>query len=550
MKTDLLTHAEKTLYRETSLHAHVLEFLNELGARTDLVRIASMGRSGEGQDMAIAIASDRGCFTPEEARAQRKTIVMIQANIHAGEVEGKESLLALLRDLTLGKAGKKVLSKICLVAIPDLNPDGNDRISKENRKLNLEKLEGQVNPEGGVGTRNSGQGWNLNRDYVKQDSPEIKNLARLFQEWWPHVFVDCHTSDGSITAFDMTYDTSHSNQPLFRKLQRPARIMLDAIGKKIERDHGYRSYWYGNFAKEDDPSSGWHTYPALPRFGSHYRGLQGRMDVLLETYSYLDFKTRCEVIAVWLDELVRYAATHSKKIQRVVDAEEARIVARGQDPDPRPNVGINYGVAARDEKGALVFSYPAYALDRDEARVVSWDVESVRAHRYPGAKVTSYRGPHKRWFVPTAAVSTPMAYVAPALLAERLRGHGIEFETLEAPRELEVESYVVLAQEKTFSPDVATVPVPKGGTEVPLSQKPAPKRFETVLSVRPERRTITFPAGSLLVRTAQRAGTLAVYLLEPHSDDGFARWEMLDSEIATGQLYPVHRVPRLREAKS
>src|SRR5581483_11493062 len=122
-KTDLWTHAEKTDYAETSLHAHVLEFLNELGARTDLVRIGSMGRSGEGQDMAIAIASDGGCFTPQEARAQRKTIVMIQANIHAGEVEGKESVLALLRDLTLGKLGKKILSKVCLVVIPDLNPD-------------------------------------------------------------------------------------------------------------------------------------------------------------------------------------------------------------------------------------------------------------------------------------------------------------------------------------------------------------------------------------------------------------------------------------------
>src|SRR5215471_16965578 len=98
MKTDLLTRAEKTEYAETSLHAHVLEFLHELAARTDLVRLGSMGRSGEGQDMAVAVASHRACFTPAEARAQKKPVVMIQANIHAGEVEGKEAVLALLRD--------------------------------------------------------------------------------------------------------------------------------------------------------------------------------------------------------------------------------------------------------------------------------------------------------------------------------------------------------------------------------------------------------------------------------------------------------------------
>jgi hypothetical protein len=541
MKTDLRTRAEKTDYRETSLHAHVLEFLDELRQKTDLVRVGSMGRSGEGADMAIAIASDRDCFTPEAAREQRKTIVMIQANIHAGEVEGKESLLALLRDLTLTKRGRKVLSKVCLVAIPDLNPDGNDRISPENRKLNLQHLEGQINPPGGVGTRNSGQGWNLNRDYVKQDSPEIRNLAALFQEWWPHVFVDCHTSDGSLTAFDMTFDTAHSNQCLFRKLQKPTRKMLESIGKRIEREHGYRSYWYGNFAREDTPGSGWHTYPALPRFGSHYRGLQGRMDVLLETYSYLDFKTRCEVIYAWLDELVRYAAKQARKIQRVVEDEEERTKERGRALDPRPQVGVNYGVAGRDEKGNLVFTYPAHALG-DEASVVSWDEESVRARRYPGNEVVTYEGPHKRWFVPTYAVSTPLAYLAPEFLAERLRGHGIEFEKLDAPRTFETESYVVLSSEKTFSPDVATTPVPKGGTEIPLSQKPAPKRFESVLTVRAERRKVEVEAGTLLVKTAQRAGTLAVYLLEPHSDDGFARWELLDERIKVGELYPVHRI--------
>jgi hypothetical protein len=542
---ELETHAERTGYRETSLHAHVLAFLNDLAARTDLVRLDSMGLSGEGQDMAVAIASDGGAFTPEEARAQGKAIVMIQANIHAGEVEGKEALLALLRDLTLTRLGKKILSRICLVAIPDLNPDGNDRIAPENRKLNLEALEGQMNPPGGVGTRNSGQGWNLNRDYVKQDAPEIRNLARLFQRWWPHMFVDCHTSDGSITAFDMTFDTAHSNQRLFRRVQAPARRMLETISKRIEREHGYRSYWYGNFARGDDPSSGWHTYPALPRFGSHYRGLQGRMDILLETYSYLDFEMRCEVIYVWLEELVRYAAKHASKIRRVVDREEERIVARGEEGDPRPNVGVNYGVAGRDDKGALVFAYPAHALDGDEARVVSYDEESIRAHRYPGEEIVTYRGPHARWFVPTAAVSTPMAYVAPASLAGRLSGHGIAFEVLDQPRELDVESYVVLSSEKTFSPDVATTPVPRGGSEIPLSQRPAPKRFETVLSVRPERRRMKVDAGSLLVRTAQRAGTLAVYLLEPHSDDGFARWEFLDGSIKVGELYPVHRVPRI-----
>lgn len=542
-----LTRAEATGYKETSRHADVLAFLSELAGKTDHLQVSSMGKSGEGQDIPVAVLSDRGAFTPGEARAQKKVVVMIQANIHAGEVEGKESLLALARDLTLTRLGERILSKACLVFVPDLNPDGNDRISPENRKLDLANLEGQVNPEGGVGTRNSGEGWNLNRDYMKQEAPEIRHLAALFQAWWPDVFVDCHTSDGSITALDLTYDTSHSNQHLFEGTLSAAREMLDSIARKIEERHGYRAFWYGNYAEADDPDTGWQTYPALPRFGSHYRGLQGRLDVLLETYSYLSFERRCQVIYAWLLELVRYSAKHRKALRRVARREDERTIARGASPDPWTQVGINYGVARRDDKGALVFDYPAHARDDDPADLPAFEREALTEHRYPGETLTVYRKiPHKRWFSPIRAVTTPSAYLAPAHLAPALRGHGISFEELSEPAELEVESYIVLARENTFSPDVACAVVPLGASEIPLSQNPTPVRFETVLEVRPERRTATFPTGTLRVPTAQRAGTLAVYLLEPCSDDGLARWQLLDPHLEIGKPFPIHRVPPTR----
>jgi hypothetical protein len=145
-------------------------------------------------------------------------------------------------------------------------------------------------------------------------------------------------------------------------------------------------------------------------------------------------------------------------------------------------------------------------------------------------------------------VSTPGAYLVPAELAEALVRHGIEFEPLVGERALNVESYEVLSIEKTDSPDVAGVVPPPGGAEVPLSADPPRRRFETVLSVRTERRRMEVPSGMLVVRTNQRAGTLAVYLLEPCSDDGFARWEMLDAWLRVGELYPIHRVLRFEDA--
>jgi hypothetical protein len=540
--TELLTRAEASNYTQTSRHSDVLAFVDELCRRTKLARRVDFGKSGEGQPLVALIVSDRNCFTPELARKQKKAVVLVEANIHAGEVEGKEAVLALARDLTLTKLGKKLLDRLCLVLVPNFNPDGNDRISPNNRRLNLRELEGQVNPEGGVGMRYTGEGWNLNRDNMKQEAPETRALAALYQAWWPHLFIDCHTTDGSIHAFDLTYDTSHSNEPLFAELRGYNRELLERVAAAVKDRHGFDSFWYGNYKVEGDPNSGWHTYPALPRFGSHYRGLLGRLDVLLETYSYIDFPRRCAVMRAWLLELFRDAAKHAKAYRALTEAEEARIISRGETPDVQQLVGINYGVATRDEQGALVFDYPAYARPGDTARILAFDEASITERRYPGKRKRTYKVPHYRTFVPTQAVSTPAAYLAPAELASRLEGHGLRFERLDAPRRFTVDSYRVARREETFSPDVAANVPPPGEAEVPLSQKPKPVRFETVLTVAPERTTREFPAGTLYVPTAQRAGTLAVYLLEPHSDDGFCRWQFLDGMLSTGELYPVHRV--------
>jgi hypothetical protein len=536
------TRAELTNYAETSRHSDVVTFCDVLAAQSPLVHRTTIGASGEGQDIVALVLSDRKAFTPELARRQNKAVVMLCANIHAGEVEGKEEVLALARDLALGSRGKGILDRICLVVIPDFNPDGNDRISPQNRQLDLANLEGQVNPPGGVGMRYTGQGWNLNRDNMKQEALETRHLARFYQRFWPDLFVDCHTTDGSLHGFDLTFDCSHGNHALFAPLREYNRRLLETVAKNVEKRHGVASYWYGNFVDESDPRAGWQTYPALPRFGSHYRGLLGRLDVLLETYSYLSFERRCRAIGAWLLELCRHAAKNARELSEVTRAAELAIEARGRSPDPTELVAINHGAARRDAQGALLFDYPAFAAKGDVAEIRSFDQPSLAAHVYPGKKRVRYRAPHRRTFVATAAVSMPHAYLAPAVLAERLLGHGITFSSLATPAEMPTESYVILACEQTFSPDVAAEVPELGQAEVPLSAKPKIVRFETVLTVRAEKRQVRVPAGTLMVPTAQRAGVLAMYLLEPHSDDGFARWQFLDLLLEVGQLYPVHRL--------
>jgi hypothetical protein len=165
----------------------------------------------------------------------------------------------------------------------------------------------------------------------------------------------------------------------------------------------------------------------------------------------------------------------------------------------------------------------------EEAEIVAYDRPSIRARRIPGRRLATYRTAHYARFLPTVTVPRPFAYLVTSVgIAAKLRQHAVEVQTLREAVEVDVEAYVVLGQEKTESPDICT------GIE----------RFETVLTTRKERRRVRFDAGTLVVPTAQRLGNLVVYLLEPESDDGLARWEFFDDAVALGQPFPVYRVPQ------
>src|SRR5262245_47626819 len=125
-----LTVAEKTNYRETSRHADVLRFIEDLKLTRPRFTVESMGKSAQGQEMPVLVFGQRDPAKP---------VVLILANIHAGEVEGKEACLMLARDLP-----DRIFKQLTVLFVPNYNPDGNDRIDPKNRMLDLEKLEGQI----------------------------------------------------------------------------------------------------------------------------------------------------------------------------------------------------------------------------------------------------------------------------------------------------------------------------------------------------------------------------------------------------------------------
>jgi Zinc carboxypeptidase len=501
----LLTRAEATGYEETSLHAHVMAFIEGLEERRDpRLFVSRFGTSVQGRALPLLVLSSRGIRTPEESRAYGLPVVLILNGIHAGEVEGKEASLMLVRDLLAGRHGQ-LLEHMTVVVVPLFNPDGNDAVDPGNRALHLPKLEGQIGPRL-VGTRVNAQGVNLNRDYINHAAPEMRLLqTRVWHRWNPDLSIDNHATNGSIHRFSMTYDVPHTEQSgRAEPIAYMRETLLPAVTRALHRNHAIDAGWYGNFVEDErtldaqgeaDPKApvreGWMTYPHHPRFGANYRGLTSRMDLLLECYSYIPFAERVRTAYAFMLETLTHVAHHVDDV-RAVNAVAER---------PRDLIAVGYRLDVADEPVEIL----------------------TRSPRTLDGTPTSVRLPHFARFVGTRTVTRPDGYVVPADLIPFFRGHGLRVEPAPAAAEVEVATLAARTAE--------------GGRKILEANETGQ------LHVAWKRGTRALPPGAAIVRSDDRLAAVAAYLCEPESDDSVYQ-NGLSGVPELGAELPIWRLPR------
>src|SRR6185503_14677723 len=308
------TRPERSKYTETSTYADVMAFLTSAAAASPRLHLTSFGYSMEGRALPLIIVGN--------IRDARKLRVFIQANIHAGEVEGKEAMQVILRDLANGRHSAWLDSLVLLIA-PIYNADGNERVRLTNRPL-------QWGPIGGMGQRANAQNLDLNRDHMKLESPEARSLVALFNQYDPHVMIDLHTTDGTVHAYHLTYAPPlHPNSyPAIDSLLR--REWLPAVTRAIKQKDHWDFYYYGNVpgagAPSDSVERGWYTFDHRPRFNNNYVGLRNRVAILSEAYSYASFEERIRATQRFVEEILDYARAHAGQIRAVVAAADSAAV--------------------------------------------------------------------------------------------------------------------------------------------------------------------------------------------------------------------------------
>src|SRR5262249_26741859 len=483
------TVAEKSDYKSTSRHADVVAFGEELAKKSTNVRVTELGKSGEGRALPLAILAAPPVSTPEEAARGKKLVVLAFANIHAGEVDGKEALQMLARDIASGD-DRALLKDLVILIVPILNADGNEKIDKANRTE-------QNGPEGGVGIRANAAGLDLNRDFVKLETPEIRALAKVITKWDPAVVVDMHTTNGSYHRYTLTYDGPRHPAADPDVITTVRDKWLPDIGAAMEKATGYRSFFYGNFSADRKT---WESYPAQPRFGIQWLALRNRIALLSESYTYAPFKDRILAGKAYARGIFQHVAARPDEVRK--------LLATAAQPHAR--IPVRTRTVSLGERTVLGFVEET----KDGKRVATKETKD-----YPVSLVAGVE--------PTTVVQRPAAYLFPVTFTaaiETLQRHGITVEELREDIELDLQVYKV---EKVNKADR-------------VFQK---HKLETVeVARRDETRKVN--AGLIVVRTDQKLGTLAAYLLEPQAEDGLTAWNFFDDGLAEGKDFPVVRLPK------
>ncbi|MGD8377605.1 MAG: M14 family metallopeptidase, partial [Acidobacteriota bacterium] len=476
-----ITPAERTGLRATPRYDETLAWLQRLAAAAPEISLVSLGRSPEGREIWMAVVSKEGAATPEALRRSGRPAVLAQAGIHAGEIDGKDAGLMLLRDLTVGGSRRDLLERVSFLFIPILNVDGHERFSAY----------GRVNQRGPeeMGWRTTARNLNLNRDYTKLDAPEMRALIGALNAWAPDLYLDLHVTDGADYQYDATfgYNGSWGYSPaiaawLDTRLAPRVREDLESWGH-IPGPLVFPSDW-GN------PAGGIVEWTAGPRFSNGYGDARHLPTVLLENHSLKPYRQRVLGTYVFLWSVLDTAGRHGDELRE----------ATRRDREARPpEIPLAFGAAA-EPSGTVTF----LGVER---RVEPSPVSGEESTVWTGVPV-ELEVSRMVMSRPLASVRRPAAYWIPPAwqdVVERLEWHGIRVERIAEPRTLEVGMYRLS--------DAAAI-----------AREPFEGHARVEGEVIPERRTETFPPGSARVPTDQPLGELAVLLLEPDSPDSFLRW--------------------------
>lgn len=474
-----ITPAEAAGFERTPSYDDTLAWLKRAAAAAPELQLVSLGTSAEGRDIVMVVASKEHARTPQALAANGKPTLFAQAGIHAGEIDGKDAGLMLLRDLAVRGTRRALLERANLLFVPILSVDAHERSSPYAR----------INQRGPApaGWRTNPRNQNLNRDYGKLDTPELRAAVRALGEWDPDLYFDLHVTDGMDYQYDVTFGWNgpHGHSPAVARWLES--VLRPALGRDLEA-MGHVPGPLIQPLDNDDPSKGLAEWTADTKFSNGYGDARHLATVLFENHSLKPYRQRVLGTYVALESALRALGEQGGALRAATAQDRARrpgevTLAWKAPAQPDATITIR-GVRFRRERSPVT-----------GAEQIVWTGE-------PETQTL----PLLRMNLPAATATLPAAYWVPPAwgeVIERLALHGVRLEKQDQAREVEVEMYRV-GDFKLEAPFEGHTPLAAG--------------------VALERRRERFPPGSVRIPADQPLFELAALLLEPASPDSYFRW--------------------------
>lgn len=490
-----LTYYEKNGYNHTPRYAETVAYCQLLAQESPWVTYTSIGKSAQGRDIPLLIVDKNGYTTPEQARAHGKAVVLVEACIHAGEPDGKEAGLMLIRDMVIHKRHTELLDKVTLLFIPIFNTDGHEQFSEYNR----------INQNGPVelGTRATSQRINLNRDFIKADAPEMRHWLKFYNQWDPELFIDVHVTNGADFQYVITYALENAGYTEKGLMDWTQQVFEKELKEQMKRDK-FPIFPYFSFKEYGKPEKGFVTEIFPPLYSHGYAATRNRVGLLLENHIYKPYKQRVDATYILLTHALELVNTHCAALKEKIAAADRFTASAAFREKP---FALTYQNAFTDSIPDTFLGWKANTLKSDLSGG-DWIVQdyntpvSTPTHIYTS-------------FAEEKTVKLPDAYIISAEnneVIELLDVHGIRYTRLEKAMPMNVETY-------RFTPASQ------------WSKTPYEGRFTLKPDFTVQTETVTYPANSAVVDMNQPLAKIAAFLLEPNAPTSLVYWGFFDNYI-------------------
>lgn len=486
---ELITLVEQTDFVQTPKAEQTMAYFQKLADYSPMVNLSTFGQSAQGRDLVAVVLDKDGLQDPEKIRKKGRAIILVESCIHSGEPDGKDATMIFIRDMIVENKDIELLDNVSFLFIPILNIDGHEDFRATNR----------INQNGPaeLGTRNTAQQLNLNRDFLKADAPEMRAWLKLYNEWMPELFIDVHVTNGADFQYVTTYAIENHGTMMEEGLRQWTTDVFEKQLNEQMTEVGFPMFLYASFRNSNAPEQGIFINIYDPRYSEAYAAARNRIGLLLENHIYKPYKQRVMCTIEAIKASARIIGQNKAELFDVVERADKTVSSPEYRRKP---MDLTYKAVNRD---SVWIDYLAW-----ERETVKSDLSGADWTRHNYDKPITVKAPLITSYDATSSVQLPEAYIFMPQwtdVIELFDLHNIKYTRLTEPKEIEVETYRYNGA--TFSTRQSEGRIPVVKTDYTTQTE-----------------TLEYPAGSILIDMNQPSGRIAAWLLEPSAPGSLVYW--------------------------